>query len=89
LQRFDIGCLACDSSHPTGRIEELLQEDQEVKSRRERCQKQATALAKLTRQLSMQEARTAAVASSFGDSCKFLNLFFGRHSVLFQVMTLL
>jgi dynamin GTPase len=56
------------SSHPTGRIEELLQEDQEVKSRRERCQKQATALAKLTRQLSMQEARTAAVASSFGDS---------------------
>jgi dynamin GTPase len=56
------------SSHATGRIEELLQEDQEVKARREKCQKQAAALSKLTRQLSMQEARTSAASSSFGDS---------------------
>lgn len=59
------------SSHGTGRIEELLQEDQEVKARRERCVRQAEALSKLTRQLSMQEARTAAAAaavSSFDDS---------------------
>ncbi|KAG0555995.1 hypothetical protein M758_11G017100 [Ceratodon purpureus] len=55
------------SAHATGRIEELLQEDQEVKSRREKCQKQAAALSKLTKQLSLQEARSAAV-SGFGDS---------------------
>jgi len=54
----------------TGRIEELLQEDQEVKARRERCHKQAAALTKLTKQLSLQEARTA-VSSGFQDSCEF------------------
>lgn len=70
-KRLDVDFLACDSAHPTGRIEELLQEDQEVKARREKCQRQAAALSKLTKQLSLQEARTAAVASSFGDSCKF------------------
>lgn len=58
------------SVHATGRIEELLQEDQEVKARRERCHKQAAALTKLTKQLSLQEARTA-VASGFQDSCEF------------------
>lgn len=45
-----------------------------MKARRERCVRQAEALSKLTRQLSMQEARTAAAAaavSSFDDSCKF------------------
>jgi len=55
------------SVQATGRIEELLQEDQEVKARRERCHKQAAALTKLTKQLSLQEARTA-VSSGFQDS---------------------
>jgi dynamin GTPase len=57
------------SAHSTGRIEELLQEDLEVKRRREQCQKQAAALSKLTRQLSMQEAR-ASSASGLSDSGK-------------------
>ncbi len=57
------------SAHPTGRIEELLQEDLEVKRRREQCQKQAADLSKLTRQLSMQEAR-ASSASGISDSGK-------------------
>ncbi|CAM6022611.1 unnamed protein product [Sphagnum balticum] len=55
------------SAHSTGRIEELLQEDLEVKRRREQCQKQAAALSKLTRQLSMQEAH-ASSASGLSDS---------------------
>lgn len=59
------------SGQATDKIQELLQEDQEVKARRERCQKQAAALAKLTRQLSMHEAR-ASMAAGGSDSCKFL-----------------
>lgn len=82
MQKFDIYYPVCGSSHATGRIEELLQEDQEVKARRERCQKQAAALSKLTRQLSMQEARTSAASSSFGDSCKFISCIHG-FSVMF------
>ncbi|KDP31574.1 hypothetical protein JCGZ_14799 [Jatropha curcas] len=39
------------SAQSTARIEELLQEDQNVKRRRERYQKQSSLLSKLTRQL--------------------------------------
>ncbi|KAL3687882.1 hypothetical protein R1sor_014191 [Riccia sorocarpa] len=55
------------SAHPTAKIEELLKEDQGVKKRRERCQRQASLLSKLTKQLSVHEARAAAV-SGFSDT---------------------
>ncbi|KAF2290699.1 hypothetical protein GH714_015063 [Hevea brasiliensis] len=45
------------------RIEELLQEDQNVKRRRERYQKQSSLLSKLTRQLSIHDNRAAAASS--------------------------
>ncbi|KAK7856055.1 dynamin-2a, partial [Quercus suber] len=48
------------------RIEELLQEDQNVKRRRERYQKQSSLLSKLTRQLSIHDNRASA-ASSFSN----------------------
>lgn len=55
-----------DSAQSTGRIEELLQEDQNVKRRRERYQKQSSLLSKLTRQLSIHDNRASA-ASSFSN----------------------
>lgn len=55
------------SSQSTARIEELLQEDQNVKRRRERIQKQSSLLSKLTRQLSIHDNRAAA-ASGMSDS---------------------
>ncbi|KAL2231825.1 dynamin-2A [Sesamum indicum] len=54
------------SAQSMARIEELLQEDQNVKRRRERYQKQSSLLSKLTRQLSIHDNRAAA-ASSFSD----------------------
>lgn len=51
------------SSQSTARIEELLQEDQNVKRRRERFQKQNSLLSKLTRQLSIHDNRAAAASS--------------------------
>lgn len=51
------------SSQSTAKIEELLQEDQNVKRRRERYQKQSSLLSKLTRQLSIHDNRAAAAAS--------------------------
>ncbi|XP_020114467.1 dynamin-2A-like [Ananas comosus] len=54
------------SSQSTARIEELLQEDQNVKRRRERYQKQSSLLSKLTRQLSIQDNRAAAASWSDG-----------------------
>ncbi|KAK4391296.1 Dynamin-2A [Sesamum angolense] len=54
------------SAQSMARIEELLQEDQNVKGRRERYQKQSSLLSKLTRQLSIHDNRAAA-ASSFSD----------------------
>ncbi|TYI04231.1 hypothetical protein ES332_A10G004000v1 [Gossypium tomentosum] len=45
------------------RIEELLMEDQNVKRRRERYQKQSSLLLKLTRQLSVHDNRAAATSS--------------------------
>ncbi|XVF86155.1 hypothetical protein PTKIN_Ptkin18bG0017400 [Pterospermum kingtungense] len=55
------------SAISNGRIEELLMEDQNVKQRRERYQKQSSLLSKLTRQLSIHDNRAAA-ASSWSDS---------------------
>ncbi|TYG59268.1 hypothetical protein ES288_D08G288300v1 [Gossypium darwinii] len=55
------------SAQSTNRIEELLQEDQNVKRRRERFQKQSSLLSKLTRQLSIHDNR-AASASDWSDS---------------------
>ncbi|KAH0884002.1 hypothetical protein HID58_060098 [Brassica napus] len=49
------------------RIESLIQEDQNVKRKRDRYQKQSSLLSKLTRQLSIHDNRAAA-ASSWSDS---------------------
>ncbi|KAL3830344.1 hypothetical protein ACJIZ3_019146 [Penstemon smallii] len=51
------------SSQSTARIEELLQEDQNVKRKRERYQKQSSLLSKLTRQLSIHDNRAAAASA--------------------------
>ncbi|XVF23131.1 hypothetical protein REPUB_Repub13aG0011400 [Reevesia pubescens] len=51
------------SSINNARIEELLMEDQNVKRRRERYQKQSSVLSKLTRQLSIHDNRAAAASS--------------------------
>ncbi|XXG66081.1 hypothetical protein AAC387_Pa05g3630 [Persea americana] len=56
------------SAQNNARIEELLQEDQNVKRRRERYQKQSSLLSKLTRQLSIHDNRAAAAAASWSDS---------------------
>ncbi|KAK9110899.1 hypothetical protein Scep_018418 [Stephania cephalantha] len=50
------------SAQSTARIEELLQEDQNVKGKRERFQKQSSLLSKLTRQLSIHDNRAAAAS---------------------------
>ncbi|CAI0556012.1 unnamed protein product [Linum tenue] len=52
------------SAQSAGRIEELLQEDHNVKHKRERYQKQSSLLSKLTRQLSIHDNRAAAAAAS-------------------------
>ncbi|KAG5525736.1 hypothetical protein RHGRI_032128 [Rhododendron griersonianum] len=52
------------SSQSTARVEELLQEDQNVKRRRERIQKQSSLLSKLTRQLSIHDNRAAAASGT-------------------------
>ncbi|KAJ4950304.1 hypothetical protein NE237_027136 [Protea cynaroides] len=51
------------SAQNNARIEELLQEDHNVKRRRERAQKQSSLLSKLTRQLSVHDNRAAAASS--------------------------
>ncbi|KAK9070679.1 hypothetical protein SSX86_011081 [Deinandra increscens subsp. villosa] len=50
------------SSQSTARIEELLQEDGNVKRKREKIQKQSSLLSKLTRQLSIHDNRAAAAS---------------------------
>nr|GLL32635.1 dynamin-2A-like [Ipomoea trifida] len=52
------------SAQSSTRIEELLQEDHNVKHRRERIQKQSSLLSKLTRQLSIHDNRAAAAAAA-------------------------
>ncbi|KAL8205873.1 hypothetical protein R6Q57_009424 [Mikania cordata] len=56
------------SSQSTPRIEELLQEDGNVKRKRERIQKQSSLLSKLTRQLSIHDNRAAAATGISNDS---------------------
>ncbi|XP_077217503.1 dynamin-2A-like [Tasmannia lanceolata] len=56
------------SAQNNARIEELLQEDQNVKRRRERFQKQSSLLSKLTRQLSIHDNRAAAASWANGSS---------------------
>ncbi|KEH32753.1 dynamin-2B isoform X2 [Medicago truncatula] len=51
------------SAVSSAKIEELLQEDQNVKRRRERAQKQSSLLSKLTRQLSVHDNRAAATSN--------------------------
>nr|AAF19398.1 dynamin homolog [Astragalus sinicus] len=51
------------SGQSTAKIEELLLEDQNVKRRRERIQKQSSLLSKLTRQLSIHDNRAAAATN--------------------------
>ncbi|WCJ35009.1 dynamin-like protein 6 [Euphorbia peplus] len=55
------------SAQSTARIEEMLLEDQNVKRRRERYQKQSSILSKLTRQLSIHDNRAAAAASNWSN----------------------
>ncbi|OIW07952.1 hypothetical protein TanjilG_20053 [Lupinus angustifolius] len=50
------------SAQSNAKIEELLLEDQNVKQRRERYQKQSSLLSKLTRQLSVHDNRAAAAS---------------------------
>ncbi|XP_073010377.1 dynamin-2A-like [Typha latifolia] len=52
------------SAQNSAKIEELLQEDQNVKRRRQRFQKQSSLLSKLTRQLSVHDNRAAAASWS-------------------------
>lgn len=56
------------------RIESLIQEDQNVKRKRERYEKQSSLLSKLTRQLSIHDNRAAA-ASSWSDSGTGINIY--------------
>ncbi|KAK8919154.1 Dynamin-2A [Platanthera zijinensis] len=55
------------SSQSTTRIEELLQEDQNVKQKRERYQRHSSILSKLTRALSIHDNRVAAATWSESD----------------------
>ncbi|KAM0943185.1 putative dynamin GTPase [Dioscorea sansibarensis] len=54
------------SAHSASRIEELLLEDQNVKRKRERAQKQSSLLSKLTHQLGIHDNRAAAASWSNG-----------------------
>ncbi|VFQ71502.1 unnamed protein product [Cuscuta campestris] len=54
------------SARSSAKIEELLQEDQNVKQRRQRFEKQSSLLSKLTRQLSIHDNRAAAASYSIG-----------------------
>ncbi|KAI4331903.1 hypothetical protein L6164_016851 [Bauhinia variegata] len=51
------------SAQSSDKIEQLLQEDHNVKHRRERIQKQSSLLSKLTRQLSIHDNRAAAASN--------------------------
>ncbi|EPS67953.1 hypothetical protein M569_06812, partial [Genlisea aurea] len=54
------------SGQSSERIDELLQEDQNVKRRRERAQKQSDLLSKLTRQLSIHDNRASSYSNGGG-----------------------
>lgn len=86
------------SAQSTRRIEELLQEDQNVKRRRERYQKQSSLLSKLTRQLSIHDNRAAASSNwSNGDTGtgmvkltkgKIIDLLCSMHILLTSIKTI-
>lgn len=56
------------SAQSTERIEQLLQEDQNAKRRRELCEKQSSLLLKLIRQLGVHDNRAAAATSWANDA---------------------
>uniref|UniRef100_A0A7N0RC73 dynamin GTPase n=1 Tax=Kalanchoe fedtschenkoi TaxID=63787 RepID=A0A7N0RC73_KALFE len=56
------------SAQSTARIEQLLMEDQNVKGKRERYQKQSALLSKLTRQLGIHDNRTVAASGWTDDA---------------------
>ncbi|KAJ6828989.1 dynamin-2A-like [Iris pallida] len=56
------------SAQSSAKIEELLQEDQNVKQRREKFQRQSSILSKLTRQLSIHDNRVADASWSNGSA---------------------
>jgi hypothetical protein len=67
---FKYGCTSSlylfliTSGQSNAKIEELLQEDQNAKRRREKYQKQSSLLSKLTHQLSIHDNRAAASSYS-------------------------
>jgi len=63
------------SAQSTAKIEELLLEDQNVKRRRDRIQKQSSLLSKLTRQLSIHDNRAAAASGWSNGSAGLLSCF--------------
>jgi len=65
-----VGFVDVGSAHPTERVQELLQEDAEVKQRREKVKRQASMLSRLTRQLSVNEARASAATAESGEPGK-------------------
>lgn len=64
------------SGQSTAKIEELLLEDQNVKRRRERIQKQSSLLSKLTRQLSIHDNRASAASNWSNGSAGLFELVF-------------
>lgn len=73
---LSVGLLSAQS---TARIEELLQEDQNVKRRRERYQKQSSLLSKLTRQLSIHDNRAAVATSGWSNGVNGTGVEWGGH----------
>jgi len=82
------------SAQSTAKIEELLLEDQNVKRRRERIQKQSSLLSKLTRQLSIHDNRAAAASGWSNGNAGVFNCFHygwmgvgNQHSLFFGWVT--
>lgn len=73
---FNIFISSIISGQSTAKIEELLLEDQNVKRRRERYQKQSSLLSKLTRQLSIHDNRAAAASNWSNGSAGVCKLHF-------------
>ncbi|KAG6501659.1 hypothetical protein ZIOFF_041542 [Zingiber officinale] len=72
------------SAQSIARIEELLLEDQNVKRRREKFQKQQALLSKITRQLSAHDNRPSAASWSNGDT-EICILFVGDHTLVLSI----
>lgn len=80
------------SAQSSAKIEELLQEDHNVKNKRERVQKQSALLSKLTRQLGVHDNRAAAASSwsdrgsAAGMSSNLLEVLYSWNFVMFHVI---